>query len=94
MARRDPEKKTGTAEYAAFMLRILRAYGTAAKADELDTTSLEQLRALRVALDHQTGEVVRALHSGGYSWQDIGDALGMDRSNAAKRYGAPRITGR
>jgi len=70
------------------MKRLVRAYHKKAVAGDLDITALEQLRDLQEMLDEQTAEVVRTLHGQGHSWAQIGDALGIDRSNAAKKYGA------
>lgn len=91
MPRRDPHRdsKTGSARYHAFQKRLIRMYHKRAMEGELDITALEQLRELQQMLDEQTGEVVRALNAQGFSWKAIGDALGIDRSNAAKKYGKP-----
>lgn len=86
----DTEKATGTQQYAAFMKRLARSFGRKAVAGELDTTALEQLVEIRAMLDDQIGEVVHALRTeqgGAYSWQQIGDALGMTRAAAYKKYG-------
>lgn len=90
MRNRDSEKSTGTQQYAAFMKRLARSYGRKAVAGELDTTALEQLVEVRAMVDEQIGEVVHALRTergGAYSWQQIGDALGMTRAAAYKKYG-------
>jgi hypothetical protein len=81
------ENKTGTEQYAAFMKRIVRSYGRKAKAGELDTTALTQLVELQAMLDEQTRDTVHGLRSLGYSWAEIGDALGMTRAGAFKKYG-------
>jgi len=84
------EKQAGTEEYGKFMMRLMRSYGKKAVAGDLDCTALEQLAEIQVMLEQQTAEVVRALRSeqgGGYSWSQIGDALGITRAAAFKRYG-------
>jgi hypothetical protein len=86
----NTEKRTGTEQYAAFMKRIVRSYGRKATAGELDTTALEQLVELREMLDDQIAETVHALRTsegGAYSWSAIGDALGMTRAAAYKKFG-------
>lgn len=85
------EKRTGTEDYLKFGTRILRSYGRKARAGELDTTALEHLAALRAVLDAEEVAMVAALRSeagGSYSWAQIGDALGLTRTAAFKRYAA------
>jgi hypothetical protein len=87
----DRTATTGTDEYARMMARLLRSYPKLAKAGELDTTSLEHLAAIRSLVDDTIGEVVHALRSeagGSYSWSAVGDALGITRAAAFKKYGA------
>lgn len=84
------ENTAGTAEYAAFGLRMLRSYGRRAAAGECDEVALESLAMLAREVERQTAETVRAMRSeagGSYSWQYIGDALGITRAAAFKRYG-------
>jgi hypothetical protein len=91
------EKTTGTDQYAAFMRRIVRTYGRKAGAGDLDTTALEQLAELREELDAQIAETVHALRTqtgGAYSWRAIGQALGMTRAAALKKYGGTEADAR
>jgi len=87
----NTEKTTGTREYCAFMVRVLKSYGKKSAAGDLDLDSLVQLRELRALLEEQTAEVVHGLRSepgGAHSWAEIGDALGMTRAAAYKKFGA------
>lgn len=86
--RNDTEgKKAGTDQYAAMVGRMLRAYGRRAReTGGMDIDALTQLAAIQKELDQQTEEVVAALRADGYSWSDIGGALGLDRSAAYRRY--------
>jgi hypothetical protein len=85
------DNQTGTQEYQAFTGRILRSYGRKALAGELDTTALEHLAQIRAEVDAQMVATVHALRTeqgGAYSWAQIGEALGMTRAAAFKKYGA------
>lgn len=87
---KDPERQAGGAKYAAFMKRIARSYGRKALEGELDTSALEHLVEAREMIDQQIEQVVRALRTeegGAYSWSEIGEALGITRAAAYKRYG-------
>lgn len=94
---RSRENGTGTSEYHSFMKRLVRSYGKKAVAGELDTDALRQLAEIQVMLDEQIGEVVRALRTeegGAYSWAQIGEALGITRAAAFKRYGGAETDAR
>lgn len=56
--------------------------------DDLDLGELAQLVTLRETIEVQTAEAVADLYVKGYSWTDIGRALGVSRQAALKRYGA------
>jgi hypothetical protein len=86
----NTEKRTGTEEYAKFTLRMTRSYGRKALAGEIDVTALEYLEDLRREVEAQQAATVAALRTetgGQYSWAQIGDALGITRAAAFKRYG-------
>jgi hypothetical protein len=85
----NTEKRTGTDEYHKFTQRMVRSYGRKALAGELDTTALEYLADLQRMVEEQTAATVVALRTeagGAYSWAQIGDALGITRAAAFKRY--------
>ena len=95
--RPDTEKRTGTEQYAGFVKRLIRSYGRKAAEGDLDTTALEQLREIQTMLDAQIAETVHALRSaegGAYSWQAIGDALGITRAAAYKKFGGAETDAR
>ena len=86
----NTEKRTGTEEYAKFTQRMVRSYGRKALAGEIDVTALEYLEDLRREVEAQQAATVAALRTetgGQYSWAAIGDALGITRAAAFKRYG-------
>ena len=90
--RSNTEKVTGTDEYKKFVIRLLRKFAPAAKVSRVDISALEQLREIQEELDKQTAEVVLELRAQGYSWQAIGDALGIGRAGAYKKFvGRPGI---
>lgn len=83
----NTEKRTGTDEYMKFAKRVLRSYGKRAAEGDLDVTALEHLADIQAMLEAQTTATVVALRSTGVSWREVGDALGITRAAAFKRYG-------
>ncbi|WP_218829574.1 hypothetical protein [Rhodococcoides fascians] len=73
-----------TAEYIAFVRRIVRAAGRRAGTD---IESLPHLIALRSELDGQITEAVTAVRTDGYSWADIAKRTGGTRQAAQQRWG-------
>lgn len=72
-----------TPSFAAFVRRIVRAYGRRlADADEVDLAEAWRLREL---LDQQIDAAIPALRER-YSWQAIGDAVGMSKQAAHERW--------
>ena len=51
-----------------------------------DVDALPLLRELAVYVDEQTREAVAACHAEGYSWDEIGERLGISRQSAWERY--------
>lgn len=96
--RTDSEKRSGTDEYARFVKRCIRAIGRRVMAGDLPSVdSLVQLREIREDVDARTAEVVHALRSeagGAHSWAEIGEALGVTRAAAFKKYGAAETDAR
>lgn len=79
----------GTDHYARFVARIMRAYGRQAAAGELDPTALTQLVMLRDEVEQQIAATVTALRStegGSYSWSAVGEALGITREAAHRKF--------
>lgn len=89
----NSHKRSGTEEYAKFAMRMLRSYGRRAKEGEVDIDALTQLADIQRQLDDQMAETVLALRAQGFSWDQIGQALGMTRSAAYKKFvGRPGIS--
>jgi hypothetical protein len=85
------DNRAGTDEYLAFGLRMLRSYGRRAAESGADGDTLAALAALAAECDRQMAETVRVMRSadgGAFSWAEIGDALGITRAAAFKRWGA------
>jgi hypothetical protein len=95
-ARRRRRREVETHQYAAFVARILRAYGRRVGAD-LD--ALGTLKAMRDELDTAIEDGVARLRNDPdqpASWAEIGDQLGIRRQSAQERYahvGGARTTG-
>jgi hypothetical protein len=81
------KREVETTDYVGFARRILRAMGKRVSAG--DVAALPELLALRDDLDRQIDETIGALRSEPwcYSWAQIGDALGITRQAAQKRFG-------
>jgi len=58
---------------------------TAVSSDDPET-ALRAVMALRRLADHLEEQSVRAARRKGWSWDQIGDALGMSRQAAHKKY--------
>lgn len=78
----------GNDDFAAFTLRIMRAYGK--RIADGDIEMLTALVNLQAEVETLTTECVRQLVSedGGYSWADVAKRLGMARGNAHRKYAA------
>ena len=71
--------------YAGFMRRAVRAFGRRAAED---TDALAMLVQLRAELDAEIEAAARLCHDGpaGFSWTEIGSALGISRQAARQRF--------
>lgn len=74
-----------TAEYAAFVRRILKAYGRRLAVGDVD--ALPDLLALAGEVDAVIGKAVAGLREAGYSWGEIGAGLGTSKQAAQQRFG-------
>jgi hypothetical protein len=75
-----------TSEYAAFVRRVVRAYGR--RVSDKDIEALGEMAAVQRELDTAMRAAVAQLQgSGDYSWADIGRVLGITRQAAQQRYG-------
>lgn len=81
-----PRRYTETVDFIAMVARLVRAAGK-----RVSTADMDELRALvdlRTELDDVIeSAVIAVMDNGGYSWQDIGETLGISRQAAWKRYG-------
>lgn len=84
--RRGPRRENG--EYASSIGRMLRSYRR--RISEGDTTDLADFAALIKLAEHELGEAAIALQSRGFSWADVGAALGISRQAAQQRFGRNR----
>jgi hypothetical protein len=75
-----------TPEFAAFVRRIVRAYGV--RVADKDIEALADLVAVQREVDAAVRVAVTGLQgSGDYSWGDIGRVLGITRQAAQQKYG-------
>jgi hypothetical protein len=72
-------------EYAAFARRIIRAY--AKRVATGDVEALTDMVGLAELLDEAITDAVTGLRGHGYSWQEIGDRVGVTRQAAQQRWG-------
>lgn len=70
------------------VLRIVEAMG--GRVTDGDVTELHKFQTLAIAVDRITGDAARAFHSAGYSWAEIGRALGITKQAAQQRFGGAR----
>lgn len=77
---------TDIEEYTAFVKRILRA--TERRVSAGDIEGLKALAELESEVNRALGKAVARLHDEpwGYSWTDIGRALGVTRQAARQRF--------
>jgi DNA-directed RNA polymerase specialized sigma24 family protein len=71
-------------EYAAFVRRVLRAYGRRIATGDID--ALAELDALFGEVESALGSAVLGLRLLGYSWAEIGKRLGVTRQSAHERW--------
>lgn len=72
------------AEFLAFGRRILRAAGR--RLAQADPDDLVAMIALRAELDTAIDHAVAGMRANGYSWAEIGTAVGMSKQAAYKRW--------
>lgn len=91
MARKRREVENSV--YAGFMRRVVKAFGRRIGAG--DVAALPELVQLRDEVDAAIVDAVEQLRAEPwcYSWQQIGDVLGMTRQAVQKRYGPKTQTG-
>jgi hypothetical protein len=81
-----PRRRVENDEYAAFALRVLRAYSRRIAQGDVD--ALEDMRDLAAEINTAMAEAVTGLRERGYSWADIGLRLHITRQAAQQRWGS------
>lgn len=66
---------------------MLRGVARRAELGEVDVTDLADLRALHDHIEAAMADTIAVLRRDGYSWGDIGRALGTTRQSAQMTYG-------
>jgi hypothetical protein len=82
-SRRHVQRDNG--EFYAMIQRMIRAYGRRAGAGDAD--DLTALASTAELVESTLREAITAQRAGGASWAYVGDALGMSKQAAAKRFG-------
>jgi hypothetical protein len=72
-------------DFAAFVRRVVRAYGRRVASGDPD--ALVALVALAREVDAVTSDAVIGLRGAGYSWGDIAARLGVSRQAVQQRWG-------
>jgi hypothetical protein len=80
-----PHRVVENDEYAAFLRRVIRAFGRRIAAGDID--ALADAAVLSRQLDITIKNAVTGLRQRGYSWADIGLQLGVTRQAAQQRWG-------
>ena len=76
-------------EYAAFIRRVLRAYGRRIAQGDID--AITELSTLFGEVEAALGTAVLGLRLLGYSWADIGKRLGVTRQAVHERWSEASI---
>ena len=72
-------------DFAAFVRRIVRAYGRRVASGDVE--ALAALISLGTDIERATDNAVAGLRQHGYSWAEIGARLGLTRQAAQQRWG-------
>ena len=78
------KRRHETPEVAKASMRFARAL--ARRAEEGDTEALEGLAELALIVEGATATAMANLHGQGYSWQAIGDLMGVSKQAAHQRF--------
>lgn len=76
-------------EFLAFGRRIMRAMGR--RLASADPDDLVEMIALRTELDAAIAQAVAGMRQTGYSWTEIGAAVGISKQAALKKWGQPKV---
>ena len=85
---RRPRRYTFTPDFLRMLRRMVAAAGK--RVAEADVEDLVELMGIRDDLDAAIARGIAGLREDGYTWQSIGDALGVTRQAALMRWG-PRL---
>ena len=72
-------------EYAAFLRRVIRAYGRRVASGDIE--AITAMNRLAIDLEEATRQAITGLRGFGYSWADIAMRLGITRQGAQQRWG-------
>src|SRR5204862_418091 len=72
-------------EYAAFLNRVVRAYGRRVASGDIE--ALRDMLALTTELETAIDHAVFGLRRFGYSWTEIANRIGVTRQAAQQRWG-------
>jgi len=86
------KRERETPEYAAMVRRVIRAHGR--RCGDADPEDLAELVEMSATLAEAIGDAVSGLRASGFSWAQIGRALGMTRQAAQQRFGERHPGGR
>jgi hypothetical protein len=78
-------------EYAGMVRRVIRAHGR--RCGGADPEDLQGLVSMRDTVEEAIVDAVAGLRLSGFSWDQIGRALGMTKQAVHKRYGLPHSGG-
>lgn len=74
-------------EFLKMLKRMIRA--GARRVGDADEVELQEFLEVRRFFDEQFARAVKAQVENGHSWQDVGDALGISKQAAFKRFSKP-----
>ncbi|WP_327586398.1 hypothetical protein OHA25_04860 [Nonomuraea sp. NBC_00507] len=80
-----PRRVVENDDYAAFLRRVIRAYGRRIATGDIE--ALTDAIALAQELDTTIAQAVAGLRACGYSWTEIARPLGITRQAAQQRWG-------
>ena len=81
---RRPRRVVETDDFSRFVSRIIRAFSRRVAAGDIACLSL--LTSLRVEIDEGMSNAVAGLRAEGYSWSEIGTAVGITKQSAYERW--------